>query len=483
MKHGKDKAKHALTVLARRSRDANVRARLESLLRKRLRRLAPTAIETALETGGGLDEILAKLVPAQNDPLWTEELLSRIPSESTSLLRFDLAGTRQVLEHYRNAKDMSEEVRQRGVGTLANALAILLGDLGEHDEALSCAEESVAQFRRLTTGEFIEASLPTALNTYANELLAAGRWSEAVSVSVEAIGYAKVLSRVEPELLPDLAMVYTTCSDALAKAGRLKGAIRAMNRAVRVCRQLEQAIASSSGASLLSSLLNHGVLCNTADQFALALPSLTEAIAICRRFERDDVAVNFHFLASCLNNLAVTYSGLKQPQEAVEHSNEAIRILRELSMRSPEVHKRDLAFSLANHARALHETDQDAEAGAVLDDAELLLRELLRDAPGYHRLELANFLKNRAIVHERANDLTTALKCVAEAFELAMTEFFRRKDTVAPHLREISVLGRRLCEAVGTDFNAWIAKAIHSQPHQTDQAHEVVSASLHSGSH
>lgn len=110
-----------------------------------------------------------------------------------------------AIETYRGLRADTPEPVEAKLAYWLNEHAWNLCFLGEHDEALPCAEEAVAALRPLVaTDPAKRRSYSSCLGTLATALALAGRTDEALTACREALEIRRELAAVEPEKYQDI---------------------------------------------------------------------------------------------------------------------------------------------------------------------------------------------------------------------------------------------------------------------------------------
>ncbi len=161
-----------------------------------------------------LGRILALAVEHSGSHALARRIVGLLPDRSLALAELATVAiqvavqdaARQLLQA-QTARQDPTPLRADHAGLL-NDLAIRLGDLGRHEEALAAIEEAV-ELRRALAAARPDAYLPdlaTSLNNLANLLGTLGRHEEALAAIEEAVELRRALAAARPDAyLPDLA--------------------------------------------------------------------------------------------------------------------------------------------------------------------------------------------------------------------------------------------------------------------------------------
>ena len=286
--------------------------------------------------------------------------------------------------------------------------AVLRGDLGQPEEALTASRKAVASYRMLAhhRPDLFRRDLAMALNNQSLHLSTLGRREDALRDIDEAAQIYRDLDRDRPHaFLPDLAMALNNQSSCLSDLGRSAEALEAIEEAVAV----------------------YNDLADTRSE--IFLPAL----------------------AMALNNQSSCLSDLGRSAEALEAIEEAVAIRRALAVPHPEAFLPDLTRSLSNKSLWLSKLGRREEARAAINESVTSLRALAEELPAAFRPDLATALANRSWCLSGLGQSTEALDAIEEAVDIyrgladARRAVFARRcaDSLEAKATILSSLGRK----------------------------------------
>lgn len=255
--------------------------------------------------------------------------------------------------------------------TIANSLANMLSDLGQHQAAAEASKTVVLISRRLAASgspAFL-AKLATSLNNQSCILAELHDREAALQAINEAVSIRRRLASASQGFASDLAIALSNQGNRLSDLARHDQALAAINESVSINRHLANA-GSDVALNRLAGALNNQAnrLANVGDHEA-ALKAALEAVAIHRGLAeaRPDVY---------LQNLALTLSAqgqhlftLRQHDAAFEVIEEAISIRWQLATLRPDAFLLDLALTLNNTAHMLADVGQAQAAMGIISEA------------------------------------------------------------------------------------------------------------------
>lgn len=481
-----DEVKQGLVVLNRIcSVHAEARRWITDILARDPHRLAPLAIDVAIQGGDPIGRVLAEYIAHNPNPLLAQEVESSIPSRTLALREFAVVAIEQALT-------VSEVENDRA--RLLNNLGLRLSDLGRREEALAAAQDSTNRYRSLAAAdpESYRRDLAAGLNNLGLRLRDLGRRSEAIAATKEASEIYHILAEADHvDFLPDLAMSQMNLSVALSDLGEREEALTAAMDAVGHYRQLDEARSTAFLPELAMSLSNLGNRYSDLGRREDALAVAGEAARIYRRLCEAHPDAFMPELAMSLNNLGNRLFELGLHHNALEATEEAMAIRARLALARPDVFLSDFSSSQINLSRSLSQLGLNKEAldaaeeavestrrlerehsGAFLpilvmslnnlglrlgelgryddaldvqQEAVEYLRRLVKDFPDVFLVKLADSLNNLAITLTALGRYVEAFSATAEA-----TEYYRglvedRPNAFEPHLAaSLSNLGSRL---------------------------------------
>ncbi len=294
------------------------------------------------------------------------------------------------MEAWRSLVVSGEPGAAAGLARSLSNLAVRLGVLGRHAEALAANDEALGIRRELAGADPDEhlADLALTLSNRSTRLSAVGRAPEALDALAEAIRLRRELAAADPdEYLADLASSLHNLSFRLTELGNPVGErLAASSEAVRIRRQLARDRPGAYRAALAATLHTESVDLSDVGDGAGAMRSAEEAVAIRRAIAVDNVGddrADEHRarLTSSLCNLSIALAASGRPAPALDAAEEAVMIRRELATRWPDAFREDLAGALGNLSSRFDGVGRTAEALAATQEALGLRRQLARDDP------------------------------------------------------------------------------------------------------
>jgi tetratricopeptide (TPR) repeat protein len=189
---------HNLTVLTRLAqRDPSTSHYLNQILEERLDQLGEVAVNVASETGDPLGLALAKMIQKNATP----EILVRILGvlehyqDSVPLREVAVEATRKYLNIQQVIWPQPNNLQKSQRAKLMESLGERLSRIGQWNEALHHAQESVAWYRQLFSEQPATFSLDLArsLNQLGERLYELGKYDEALMACREAIAIERIL--------------------------------------------------------------------------------------------------------------------------------------------------------------------------------------------------------------------------------------------------------------------------------------------------
>jgi tetratricopeptide (TPR) repeat protein len=341
-----------------------------------------------------------------------------------------------------------------GRATWLNTHAVLLGDLGRREEALTAIEEAVT-IRRALAQDRPDAFLPglaASLNNLSIFLSDLGRREEALTAIEEAVTIYRALAQDRPDaFLPNLATALNNQSNRLWDLGRREEALTAIEEAVTICRALAQDRPDAFLPNLAMSLNNQSNALSDLGRREEALTAIEEAVTIRRALAQDRPDAFLPGFALSLNNLGGCLSDLGQREEALTAIEEAVTAYRALAQDRPDAFLPDLAMSLSNQSNALSDLGRREEALTAIEEAVTICRALAQDRPDAFLPRLAMSLNNQAAPLSGLGRREEALTAIEEAVTAYRALARDRPDAFLPNLASslndqseyLSGLGRR----------------------------------------
>ncbi|MDG4834817.1 tetratricopeptide repeat protein [Solwaraspora sp. WMMD1047] len=278
----------------------------------------------------------------------------------------------------------------------------------------------VTVLRELTDDEHTLPDLAMSVNNHALRLAEAGRRSEALTFSQEAVTLRRELAEANRDAyLPDLAVSVNNHALRLAEAGRRSEALTFSQEAVTVYRELAEANRDAYLPDLAASVNNHANRLAEAGRRSEALTFSQEAVTVYRELAEANRDAYLPNLAMSVNNHANRLAEAGRRSEALTFSQEAVTVYRELAEANRDAYLPNLAMSVNNHANRLAEAGRRPEALTFSQEAVTLRRELAEANRDAYLPDLARGLWVAAWVRHALNaDLDNGLALIAEAVSL-----------------------------------------------------------------
>jgi tetratricopeptide (TPR) repeat protein len=331
-----------------------------------------------------------------------------------------------------------------------NTRAVLLGDLGRREEALTAIEDAVTAYRMLAhyrPGIF-RRDLAMALNNQSLRLSALGRQEEALQVINEAVTYYRPLADVRPDIFRrDLAMALNNQSLRLSALGWREEAMRAIDEAVRIYRALASDRPDTFLPDLAMALNNQSSCLSDLGRGAEALAVIEEAVAIRRALADVRPDIFLAGLASALNSRSVHLSALGRRAEAMLPIDEAGVSFRALAEELPGTFLPGLAMALNNQSSCLSDLGRAAEALVAIEEAVAVYNDLAGSRPEVFLAALAMALNNQSSCLSDLGRGAEALEVIEEAVAIRRSLAGTRPQAFLPDLaRSLSNKSLRLSD-------------------------------------
>ena len=340
-------AEHAMTVLAQAwVHHPDVRHLIAAALRHDLGGLTLPAAQAAIQTRPELGSVLAEAladVPASLTTLMG--IAEALPHPSVVLAQADVAVTARVRQMLPAGSE------PQTVARWADRAGMRLAAAGRPTEALQVTQEAVDIYRDLDAAspDLYRPDLARALDNLAVWLWELGHTADALPVTREAVGIYQKLAGISPDRYrPDLARALDNLGVWLSELGEPLEALPVTQEAVVIGRELEAQSPGFRDHNLAQALGNLGVRFSELGRPDEALPVTQEAVETYRELTETSPDRYRPDLARALDNLGVRFSELGRPDEALPATQEAVEIYRELTATSPDRYRPDLARALDN---------------------------------------------------------------------------------------------------------------------------------------
>ncbi|MFG0318920.1 MAG: ATP-binding protein, partial [Planctomycetota bacterium JB042] len=194
---------------------------LTRVLDRHALRLAETAVEVALESGGPIVAALRALLQRSEASAIADAIERHVPHQTVLLADLAALAADIVLDHAPEVPetDDDKELRALAFGRASNRYH----GLGGREKALAAIEEAVALYRALAEArpDAFTPDLATSLNNLGGRLSDLGRREEALAAIEEAVALYRALAEARPDAFtPDFAMSLNNLSGRLSALGR-----------------------------------------------------------------------------------------------------------------------------------------------------------------------------------------------------------------------------------------------------------------------
>jgi tetratricopeptide (TPR) repeat protein len=268
-----------------------------------------------------------------------------------------------------------------------------------------------------------------------NRLADLGRPEEALKAINEAVVIRRELARVQPDaFLPYLARSLTNQSNCLAAVGRREEALAAINEAVTIHRELARARPDAFLPDLAASLTNQCGRLGELGRREEALAAINEAVTVRRELARAWPDAFLPDLAASLNNQSIQLGEMGREEEALAAINEAVTAYRDLARSRPDAFLPDLARSRNDQSNCLAALGRWEEALAPIDEAVTIRRDLARSRPDAFLPGLATSLNNQSNCLGGLGQGEEALAVIDEAVTIHRDLARSRPDAFLPDL-------------------------------------------------
>ncbi|MDQ6777052.1 MAG: tetratricopeptide repeat protein [Actinomycetota bacterium] len=353
-----------------------------------------------------------------------------------------LGAIEEVVEIYRELADTRPEGFRPRLATALTKRSLMLAGLGRPDDALESMNEAIEVYRELAAErpDAARADLATALNSQSLMLSGLERREDALTAIEEAVEiYRELASDARPDtFLPKLAMSLSNQSNRLSELARREDALKAIEEAVEIWRGLASARPgafrqASALVELATALSNQSGSLSGLGRREDALKAIEEAIEIRRELAaaQPDAALQARLradLATALNNQAGWLSDLRRRDEALTAIEEAVEIRRELAETEPDAFLADLATALGNESSRLVDVARREDALAASEERVEILRGLEAARPDAFRPDLTTALSNQADRLSELGRRKPALKTIEEALSLMLPTLGRAEQ-------------------------------------------------------
>ncbi|MBU1181425.1 MAG: tetratricopeptide repeat protein [Proteobacteria bacterium] len=433
--------RHALTMLARLSgQRLDLHETLVDALVRHFAHCYQEMIAVAIETPGRLSTLaeaaFTRLSPASKSqvagllaPFLREESV-QLADLSCFVMEFLVAKYRQRLS--KRSTHLDSKINY------AKALdnySLCLRRIGRHEQALSCTQEAVKFFERLTPKDQQSCAFDYAdsLSSYAVHLSDAGQNEESLKYGHKALDIhhqfaQKDRDRYEPHYATSLNNYAVHLSDA----GQNEESLKYDQEALEICRRLVQKNPDRYEPDYTDSLCNYSAHLNQAGQNEEALKYGLQALEICRRLAQKNPDRYEPNYAALLSNHSVYLGNAGQNDLAVEHIQEALEIRRRLAQKNPDRYEPDYALSLSNYSIDLSDAGQNDLAVKHIQEALEIRRRLAQKNPDRYEPDYASSLNNYSVYLSDADQNEESFKYAQDALEIRRRLAQKNPDRYEP---------------------------------------------------
>ena len=346
--------------------------------------------DKARELAGFLEQVFVSADPATapGETLTARDLLDRgrerleidttDPSVRVDFLSV-LGRTYQRLGDYPTAEALLDEALALGASSIEQGIDLRI-ERAETHRLAGEFDAASSMFRELLDGaqDLSDASKARALAGLGRTLAQAGKPAEAVPLLEESLERTRGLDGFDPGVL---ANRLNDTGSALFRLGRVEQAIKRLDEALALRRELDRGGALVEGSPRTATLVNNlGLMHYLRGNRDAAEPLLREALAMRRAVLADD----HPDLAQTLTNLGLMLKDYGSAEAAIPFLDEALRVRR--SGLDPGHYR--IAQAILNLATAYRKAGRLEEAEPLLADALARLTEAL--GPGNPQVAVAH---------------------------------------------------------------------------------------------
>ena len=291
------------------------------------------------------------------------------------------------------------------------------------------------------------------MNNLSTRLSEVGDREGALKAIQEAVEiYRELPEENEAAANPDLAMSLNNLSNRLSEVGDRGGALEAVREAVEIRRGLAAGNPGAFNPVLAGSLNNLSNWLAEVGDRKDALKAIREAVGIYRRLAKKNPAAFNPNLAMALNNLSIRLSEVGDRKGALEAARKAVEIYRGLAAGNPGAFNPDLSMALNSLSNRLSEVGDREGALEAIRKAVEIYRGLAAGNPGAFNPDLAMALNNLSGCLSEVGDREGALEAIREAVEIRRGLAEKNAAAFETDLvRALNILARILTETGQTD--------------------------------
>lgn len=341
--------------------------------------------------------------------------------------------------------------------------------------------QAVARTRRKYADGGALADLALALRNLSESLAGIGERDEALAAAQESVDHYRKLAREQPEAFgPRLAAALNDLGERLYRVGRWEHALVVAQEAVAILRELAEINLETYAPELGRALYRLSNYMGIADQLKEAVAAAQESVTLFQALARLDPAKFRPRLMSALWSLSNRLKSLGHTSEALTNSTEALTIARDLAHANPSVYLPDLAQVLVVYAGALAAAGNHADALTTLQEAVSLFRSLATAYPTLHLPNLGMALVNIVPLyiekgqHDRGR--AAAVEAVQTFRELAAAHPEAYRDTLIRALSNLGVAER--LPAAKIEATSEAIGLLQEMPHTNSNQQDMLAAAL-----
>lgn len=312
---------------------------------------------------------------------------------------------REAAEIYSLLAPALPDLQQDWAGTLNN-LAVVLSELGRHEESLDKAQVAMRIYGQLAKArpEVFLPELAWSMSTVANSLSDLGRREEALKKAQEAtLIYERFASARPDTFLPDLAMSLNNLANRLNDLGRREEALEKAQEATRVYERLANVLPDPFLPDFATSLNNLAKTLNELGRREEALEKAQQAARIHEKLAKVRPDAFLPGLANSQNNLAVILSDLGRREDALGTAQEAVRTHVQLAQDRPDAFLPRLAISFGALGSVLQRLERDSDAADSFARGIRALRPSFEKSPTVFAKLMADLCRNYVEATRKAN--------------------------------------------------------------------------------
>ncbi len=239
--------------------------------------------------------------------------------------------------------------------------------------------------------------------------------TDALTAAERAVTALSEIAQTDAAYRPELARALSLWAEALNKAGRAKEAESKASDAVAILRVDKT---GSLQGLLASALDTQGSIYSAVGRFEEALRAIDEAVRIRRELAKDGLDESHSRLASALGDLTLALNASGRNNDAESAARESLEIFRELSARNPDSFADGYASASSTLSNQLYRMGRYQDAIVPATEAVDQFREFAKARPAAFQPDFAGLLNNFALILFRLNRYEDVLRTAEEAVQL-----------------------------------------------------------------